>query len=282
MKKILIILLMLAVPAVHAFVTEDPNEKAYKEYQGVEVSVMGTPVYVLNYYTEYLPQYKNGDGAIPTVVVLGTPIEAKMTVKVPTSASFKVALNQDGTKKEFLGKVTKTEGSYTYLEYTLKELGEWQFMLESSFDTDFYIFNLVLPDFSGSTGNSYYSGGNTYRGSATNPNELGIQLSLTEYKSGDILTFNGIDAQNPDVIAAYAGMSVPITTPLKFNPKYKTITFGDSKGRTKTLTITQGETVFDKAKKYILPIMAVLAILFMIKKKFVDGRRKGSRYQGEY
>lgn len=274
MKKILLFLLLLALPTVHAYTTQDPNEGAYKTYLDVEIKVMGVPVYVFNYYTDYLVDAKNGNGEPPKIVVLGEPIEAKMTVKVPDGYSFKATMNPDGiTTKMFTGREVKKESGYQYLEYTLQELGEWTFVLDSPFDTDFYRFILVLPQYSTSTG--------SYSSRTSSTPQVDVSLSQAEFSDGDPLTFTGSDLTNPNIDVIYASVQRSITQTITFNNDYTTLKVLDTTGvkSSKTLTIIESKSFFsmDTVKKYVLPLVIIIIVVLIIKKKMDERKTLGTR-----
>lgn len=214
MKYFVVLMFLLAFTPVYAISVQDPSEQIYKEYLGVEVVVQGHPVYVKPYYTEYLSRATGSDVKPPTIAVLGTPVDVIMSAKVPDNLMFMVQMSSDGSKKRFYGVEKSRSSGFVYLEYHLQELGEWNFILQSPFDMDFYSFFL-----SGVQYTDNLDWGTSGGGGSSPSGGINIRWALQDYGDGDQLTFTGPDSGVVSFI--YMGQKYGANEAMYFNKKNK-------------------------------------------------------------
>lgn len=275
-KTILLTLVVfLTISTVHAIVIEDPNEAFYKEYLGAEIKVEDHPIYVEEYYITFLTNKLGVEQGIPSIAILTDPVEVRMTAKVPVRSRFYPQLNADGTKKNWKATVTKEEGGFTYLEYTLFELGEWTFFLESDFDVDRYSFILNTVQTTSYGG----SGSRRSSDSKSSANEIQIQLCDAVYDVGDIICLEGVDILNPDIQMAYVDPISGKTNP-RMNPSdtvyavanEETLIFRDTTGRKPDLRldIKVNETgpiaFFKNNLKGVLAVLLIAGLALLYKR----------------
>lgn len=256
-RKLLTMFVCLSlIGSVQAILIEDPTEKAYKSYLGVEISVDGHPVYIEDYYKVFLTGKLGAEQNTPTITVLNSPLEVKMTTKVPARSRFYPSLREDGSKRNFKGTVVKEDASFSYLEYTLMEGGAWLFFMESDFDVDRFSFTLNTLDGSGSGGNP------------VKPNLIDIQLCDNKYKPDEKICLSGGDLNNQNVKLSYAGVSnIDPASPIKAVAGETELFFRDTTGKkgNLTLSINVEESGFKALlNQYWKHALGILVLLFLI------------------
>lgn len=262
--KYIILIFLLIVGTASAIVEVDPKEEFYKTYADIELSVMGSPVYVEEYYTKFLSEKTGTDIKPPAIAIMSTPINVLVTAKVPESSRFIVLENQD-TQKDWDGILIKRESGFKYLEYHLYELGEWTFVLDGEFGLDYYSFFISAVQMTDNP--NWGSSGSTSPGTTIN-----VRFAQLKYSDGDQLTFSGVDVG----IVSYEYMQQAYLPgePIFFNKKRGPTIKVIKDGAFKSMTIPVSKGFFDKLMKNKFQLFIAIAVILFVAVQVMRKRKE--------
>lgn len=199
MKSIAVLVaLLLVVGSASGYYQENPTLSACKTYLGLDIKVAGQQVYIRDCYALMEPAVD-----IPTLATMGIPVDAVMTAKVPRLSRFYPMTREDGSKHAFTARVLSQDETTRTIEYHLKELGTWSFVLDSDIGPDFVVFNLMGVQTSMEGASSYMPTAYTSGNSGKPVIDLRFANNDGGYGDGDIITFQGADVSNPNIRIQY-------------------------------------------------------------------------------